>query len=212
MTAFAKSPDALYDLLPAVHRSRDATEGYPLRALLRVIGEQVDVVENDIAQLYENWFIETCEDWVVPYIGALVGYQPADAGPRNASSDRLLDPRRDVANAIRYRSRKGAFSILDDIATAQSGWPSRAVEFYRWLSVYQNINALQIRRGRTFDARAHAELSSPFNGSARTVDVRRVSAARTVGNANIPDVGSTSRRSETCRLAPFPQIRRAWGW
>jgi len=183
------NPDRLYDLIPVVHRMRDAGQGYPLRALLRVIGEQVDVVEQDIAQLYENWFIETCEDWVVPYIGALVGYQPADTGPRNAGSDRFLEPRRDVANAIRFRSRKGAFSILDDIATSQSGWPSRAVEFYRWLAVYQNINALQMRRGHTFDARGHAELQGPFNQIARTVDVRRISTARTVGNANIPDVG-----------------------
>jgi hypothetical protein len=61
--------DRLYNLLPVVYRQRDAEQGYPLQMLLRVIAEQVDLVENDIAQLYDNWFIETCEDWVVPYIG-----------------------------------------------------------------------------------------------------------------------------------------------
>ena len=41
--------DRLYALLPVVHRMRDAERGYPLKALLRVIAEQVNVVEDDIA-------------------------------------------------------------------------------------------------------------------------------------------------------------------
>ena len=73
------TPDRLYDLLPVFHRSRDAEQGYPLRALLGVIGEQVDAVEDDIAQQYANWFIETCADWAVPYIGELIGYRPVSA-------------------------------------------------------------------------------------------------------------------------------------
>ena len=50
--------DGLFDLLPVVHRQRDAELGWPLRGLLHLMGEQADVVEADIAQLYENWFIE----------------------------------------------------------------------------------------------------------------------------------------------------------
>jgi hypothetical protein len=69
-------PDRLYELLPVAYRLRDADQGYPLRGLLGVITEQVNLVEADIAQLYENWFIETCQDWVVPYIGDLIGYTP----------------------------------------------------------------------------------------------------------------------------------------
>jgi hypothetical protein len=69
----AQDIDRLYKLLPAIYRQRDVEQGMPLRALLQVIAEQVNLVEADIAQLYENWFIETCQDWVVPYIGDLVG-------------------------------------------------------------------------------------------------------------------------------------------
>jgi hypothetical protein len=68
--------DRLYELLPGFHRLADAQQGYPLRSLLRVINEQVNVVDDNIAQLYENWFIETCEDWVVPYIADLIGSPP----------------------------------------------------------------------------------------------------------------------------------------
>ena len=67
--------DRLYNLLPSIYRQRDAEMGLQLKALLRVITEQVNIVEADISQLYENWFIETCQDWVVPYIGDLIGYQ-----------------------------------------------------------------------------------------------------------------------------------------
>src|SRR5262249_24215657 len=90
MTATQKTSvtinDRLSELLPVIYRQRDLGVGTPLRQLLGVIAEQVDLVENDIAQLYENWFIETCEDWVVPYIGDLIGYIPA--GP----SDPAVSP------------------------------------------------------------------------------------------------------------------------
>src|SRR5919206_3571202 len=71
----------LYELLPVFYRMRDVERGEPLRALLQVIAEQVNVVEDDIARLYDNWFIETCQDWVVPYIADLIGYRPvSEAG------------------------------------------------------------------------------------------------------------------------------------
>ena len=104
-------PDRLYELVPVVYRLRDADQGYPLRALLRVIGDQVNVVERDIAGLYENWFIETCADWVVPYIGALIGYTPVSTdieratGTRAQARERITVPRREVANTIRFRRR-----------------------------------------------------------------------------------------------------------
>ena len=37
--------DRLYNLLPAVYRLGDAAQGYPLRALLNVIAEQVNIVQ-----------------------------------------------------------------------------------------------------------------------------------------------------------------------
>lgn len=54
--------DRLYKLLPYIYQLRDSEQGEPLRALLQVIDEQVNIVEADIAQIYDNWFIETCED------------------------------------------------------------------------------------------------------------------------------------------------------
>src|SRR4029450_9743702 len=106
------SSDRLCQLLPAIYRIRDHERGEPLRALVQVIAEQVNLVEADVARLYENWFIETCEDWVVPYLGELVGWEivhdagePGDAGACGRARNRILMPRRDVANTIAHRRR-----------------------------------------------------------------------------------------------------------
>ena len=58
--------DRLYELLPAVYRIRDQAQGEPLKALVEVVAEQVSVLEENIEQLYDDQFIETCAPWVVP--------------------------------------------------------------------------------------------------------------------------------------------------
>lgn len=192
-------PDRLYKLLPLIYRQRDEDKGFPLRALLRVIGEQVDVVEDDLTRLYENWFIETCEDWVVPYIGDLVGYrQVHEAGePGEVTTtagqqrNKILIPRREVANTIAYRRQKGALALLELLAADVAGWPARAVELYRLLAWTQAINSLQPTRGGTADLRRTADLrklGGPFDRLAHTVDVRRISSTRTPARHNIPTV------------------------
>ena len=195
-----ENPDRLYELLPAVYRQRDSERGWPLKALLRVIAEQMDFVQADIAQLYDNWFIETCDDWVVPYIGDLIGYRPVhDAHElQDVSTDRgrqrarFLIPRREVANTIRYRRQKGTLALLEMLANDVAGWPARAVEFYRLLGVTQATKYPRLGQGRTVDLRrgdALGRIGGPFDELAHTVDVRRIDSHRTTGRYNIPSVG-----------------------
>jgi len=192
--------DRLYKLLPAIYRMRDAERKYPLQALLRVISEQVNVVEDDISQLYENWFIETCQDWTVPYIADLIGYRPvADAGsPSDLATagaealNRVLVPRREVANTIRYRRRKGTLALLELLAQDVAAWPVRAVEFFKLLGWTQNVNHSHPARARLVDVRDMEALDSidgAFGRTTHTVDVRRIDSHRTGGRYNIPMVG-----------------------
>ncbi|HZJ62228.1 MAG TPA: hypothetical protein VFD36_01795 [Kofleriaceae bacterium] len=188
--------DRLYALLPAIIRIRDADRGYPLKALLQVIAEQVNVVEDDIAQLYENWFIETADDWVVPYIGDLVGYRPvAEAGPPatpGCAVRRVLVPRREVAHLIASRRRKGTLALLEQLASEVGGWPARAVEFFKLLGWAQNIDHLHLDRHRTADlhrVEALELVDGPFDSLAHSVDVRRINSHRTPGRYNVPSVG-----------------------
>jgi hypothetical protein len=202
MKTLATDPrlDRLNKLLPAVYRMRDADEKYPLQALLRVIAEQVNVVEDDVQQLYEDWFIETAEDWVVPYIADLIGYRPvSDAGQagqvttaQGRALNRVLIPRREVANTIKYRRRKGTLALLELLANDIAGWPARAVEFFKLLGWNQNINHLHLCRAQTTDIRCVGKLDlidGPFDSLAHTVDVRRINSHRTIGRYNIPSVG-----------------------
>lgn len=187
MPCLPHDPDRLYELVPVVYRLRDADQGYPLKALLRVIAEQVDVVEQDIAALYENWFIETCADWVVPYIGNLVAYEAVhDAGepeaggpPSAAARNRILFPRREVASTVRLRQRKGTLAALQEVAAETSGWPVRVVEVAPQLALVQNVSYPYPARGRIIDLReadaldALAPAFAAFNTAAHTIDVRR---------------------------------------
>jgi hypothetical protein len=196
-----QNPDRLYQLLPTVYRQQDAKTEWQLQALLRVIAEQVQGIEDDIKQLYENWFIETCQDWVVPYIGDLIGYQqvheagePDDVNtPRAIQRNKILISRREVANTIRYRRRKGTLSLLKTLTTDVAGWPYVfVVEFYKLLNVTQNINYERPERGRSIDIRdsdALDYMGSPFAREAHAVDVRRITSHLAAGRYNISNVG-----------------------
>jgi hypothetical protein len=210
-----ESLDRLYELLPVVYRQRDADQGYPLRALLQVIAEQVNVVEADVAQLYENWFIETCQDWVVPYLGDLIGYrlayeagEPGEVTTRGGRlRNKILIPRREVANTIRYRRRKGTLALLELLAGDVAGWPARAVEFYRLLGWTQALKHLCLERGRTVDLRqggALDDLDGPFDAVAHSIDVRRIVSQRTSGRYNIPSVGLFAWRLKTYPVTETP--------
>src|SRR6185437_6437823 len=208
-------PDRLYDLLPVVYRLRDAEQGYPLRDFLRVLSAQADVLEQDIARLYDNWFIETCDDWLVPYIGDLLGYSllPEAAalgedGHCDARLGRVLAPRADVANTIDARRRKGTLSLLEDLARDAAGWPARAVEFRRRLGWMQHLDHQHPRRGGTADLRDPGRLqriafaNGAFDPFAHSVDVRRLGSRHRRGRWNIPAVGVFA-----CRLRSYPVTR-----
>lgn len=201
------TPDELYSLLPAVHRRRDAEQGGPLRALLTIVAEQAAVVEEDIERLYDNWFIETCDDWVVPYIGDLVGYEilPGFAAALSDDTSRAVGlpaaavPRRDVADTVVNRRRKGTLALLEDLASNVAGWPARVVEYRRLLCVTQPVRRytsdghdarrrsargglVDVRRAGTLD-----RLGGPFDELARTVEVPRAGPpAAPAGTASSP--------------------------
>ncbi|MDJ0666681.1 MAG: hypothetical protein QNJ61_05370 [Desulfobacterales bacterium] len=174
--------DRLYDLLPAVYRKRDAQQGYPLRDLIAILAGQATIVEDDIWRLYDNLFIETCDDWVVPYIGDLIGARPVHP---------VLDTARSqVAHEIGNRRKKGTAAVLEQLARDVTGWPARVVEFFELLGWTQYLNHLRphsLASPDLRDANALELLDGPFDGAAHTVDVRRIASRR--GRHNIKNIG-----------------------
>ncbi|MBD2253374.1 phage tail protein [Nostoc parmelioides] len=168
--------ERLYHLLPSIYRQRDLAQGEPLRALLAVMESQLRTIEADIDGLYENWFIETCDEWVVPYIADLLGIDGL-----NDEKSLLWSQRSYVANTIAYRRRKGTPAILENITFDVTGWRAKVVEFFELLSATQNINHIRLGKSSTIDIRHRAnleQLNSPFDAIAHLVDVRRISPDR----------------------------------
>ncbi|VWX50891.1 hypothetical protein [Novosphingobium sp. 9U] len=191
--------DAIYELLPAIHRRRDGEAGEPLRALLQIIAEQASLIEADIGRTYDNWFIETCEEWAAPYLGELVGYAPAsgEVPPPGA-----VPVRREVARTIAWRRRKGTLRLLEDLAEAIAGWPATAFECGERTSQTQSLRLARPDRGRLVDIRcggALARIGRHRDRLARLVDVRRAGSARAPGLPAPDEVAL-----EVWRLRSFP--------
>lgn len=190
--------ERLYQRLPEIYRRRDREQGEPLRALLALAESQLEVVEDDIAGLYESWFIETCEDWAVPYLGDLLGVRVLGELPHA-----VAHPRTQVAQTLAYRDRKGTAAVLERVARDVVGWPARAVEMFERIAYAQDTSHVRPGQGGTFDVRrgaaALAEAESPFAPPSvfRTVDVRRIGSLR--GRFNLPSLGL-----HLWRLRAFP--------
>lgn len=121
--------DKLWALLPAGYRAQDSDSfgaNGPLREIVNRIGAQAAVLRRSIDRMWDDQSIETCDDWLIPYIGALLDVNLVSG--LDARGQRL-----DVAKTIYYRRRKGTVAILEEIATNITGWDAKVVEFFRRL-------------------------------------------------------------------------------
>jgi hypothetical protein len=176
----------LYELLPAVYRIRDLEQGEPLKALIRILAREAGLIEENISQTYDNWFIETCEEWLVPYLSDLMAVRNLHA----LNDPSVYSQRAYVANTLGYRRRKGTVPVLEQLALDITGWRTRAVEFFQLLAYAQNVNHIQIEKGQFTDIRKQSELeymNTAFDSCSRTADIRHIDNNR--GRHNIPDIG-----------------------
>jgi hypothetical protein len=121
--------EKLWSLLPAVYRAED-TDKFdargPLRELVDRLGAQAATLRRSIDRLWEDQSIETCDDWVIPYIADLLATNLVQS--LDGRGQRI-----DVAKTIYYRRRKGTLGVLEEIAADITGWDARVVEFFRRL-------------------------------------------------------------------------------
>ena len=151
MSAPADGYDAYYqarlwDSLPEIYRAMDSAgddAAGPLRELLNRIGVQAAVVRRSIDGLWADQYIETCADWVIPYLGALVATSQVTG----------LDPRGqrlDVASTIHWRRRKGTRPTAEAVARGITGWDSHVVEGFRRLArTRHDLDPSPVAVGRT---------------------------------------------------------------
>ena len=192
--------ERLYNLLPAVYRIRDLREGEPLRALVSLIAREIEALEENVDQLYDDQFIETCDTWVPSYIGDLIGYRPL-----HGVAVTVRSPRAEVANTIGYRRRKGTAAMLEQLARDVTDWPARAAEFFEQLATTQYMNHVRLYAPATADLRSTIRMrqrGGPFNAVAHTAEVRRPESGS--GRYNIPNVGIFLWRLQAFRLSNVP--------
>jgi hypothetical protein len=210
------SKDKLYSLLPRIYRQHDAKLGEPLEALISIIAEEVSIVENDIEDLYDNWFIETCNEWVVPYIGDLVAARiffqtRASTHAGNSAESATVSSRAWVANTLSYRRRNGTVALLEQLAKDTTGWNAKAVEFFKLVSISQNINHL-LQKNQNVDIRNPSDLNSlgtPFEKIPHTIDIRNIKSES--GFHNIPNIGVFVWRIQAYHVMNSPPFDHGGG-
>lgn len=164
-TSLRTPSERLYARLPAIYRLRDVAQGEPLRALLSVLEDELLLIESDIARLYDNWFIETCDEWAVPYLGDLIG-----ARLRHAVNARAF-----TANTLAYRRRKGTLATLPALGRDVTGWAAHAVEYQSLVVTSQHVSSPRPRSVATASLHqldALDRIGTPLEQTQRTVDVR----------------------------------------
>jgi hypothetical protein len=187
----------LYDRLPEVYRARDwqrAAELFgdarvragiakpELETVLGLVADQILRLRDHIGDLWDDFFIETCADWVVPYLGDLLGVNLVfNAAQRN---------RIDVKNTIDWRRRKGTLRMLAELAGDITGWGAAAAEFFEDLGWAQNLNHIKLDHVQAPDLRDPYPLSlldTAHDPWLHAVDVRRPEGS--VGRYGIKTVG-----------------------
>ena len=207
----------LFERLPEIYRTYDVEQSPPdpLRAFLGAIEAPYAALKANIEQLYEDLFIDTCDDWVVPYLADLLGTTHLKGDPRTL--------RADVADTIALRRRKGTLGAIERLAVNLTGWSCRAVELRVNLAWTQHLNhqrpdaggappygrstltRFDVPRGGTVpirDPAALALLGTPFDEFAVTADFKP--ALDDQRHVNLPDLAVFLWRLAAYRL---PRVR-----
>ncbi|MEM7039569.1 MAG: hypothetical protein AAF570_21520, partial [Bacteroidota bacterium] len=120
--------EKLWEMIPQVYRYEDGLGPHPdvLRSFVLILAKQAAILRRSQDRLWDDQFIELCDDWAVPYIGELLGTRLVSAS--NARGRRV-----DVAKTIYYRRRKGTLRVLEELISDIAGWEGKVVEQFRKL-------------------------------------------------------------------------------
>jgi hypothetical protein len=189
---------SLYERLPEIYRLKDGqlsdvyrtktgetAPDYQLRDYLALVEEVFGAIHENIESLYHDLFIETCDAWVIPYIGDLLGVS-------HLSGD-AWTLRADVADTIALRRRKGTLGAIELLTYNLTEWGVHCVELRENMIWNQHLNHQRpdeggeppyslrsvkretVIRGGTVTLRDPAMLEllgTPFDSFAHVADVR----------------------------------------
>lgn len=135
---------ALYRRLPEIYRIKDGDlsklylangqpmPAYQLRDYLTPVEDMFSAIHENIESLYHDLFIETCDPWVIPYIGDLLGTTHLSGDPWTL--------RADVADTIALRRRKGTLGAIELLTYILTKWGVHSVELLEKMVWNQHLN------------------------------------------------------------------------
>jgi hypothetical protein len=196
--------EKIWEWIPAVYKDEDALAASPdvLRSLVKIFAAQAAIARRSIDRLWDDAFIELCDDWAIPYIGDLVGTRLVHELNRRGR-------RVDVARTIFYRRRKGTPRVLGILVGDITGWQGVAVETFKRLARTRHgfdpepqdlagVVTLTPPGGwaRLTSVRGAGLVDGPFDEFAHVPDFRRLRGH--LGRYNIPKLNF-----HLFRLPPF---------
>ena len=210
---------SLYDRLPEIYRIRDEEQKPPgqLKQYLALVEVAFGAIHDNIEELYHDLFIETCDDWVIPYIADLLG--------TTHLKGEAWTLRADVADTIALRRRKGTLGAIKQLTYNLTRWGVHSVELRENLVWNQHLNHQRpdlggnppyakatrhtVIRGGTVTLRDPAMLSllnSPFDPFAHLADLKPPAG----GNIryNLPNLAIFLWRLAAYRVDVSPPVSR----
>ncbi|MEW6417501.1 MAG: hypothetical protein AB1480_05190 [Nitrospirota bacterium] len=124
----------LYDRLPEIYRIKDEEQSPSgqLKNYLALVEDVFGAIHENIESLYHDLFIETCDDWIIPYIGDLLGTSHLKGDPWTL--------RADVADTIALRRRKGTLGAIELLTYNLTQWGVHCVELRENMVWNQHLN------------------------------------------------------------------------
>ncbi|MEM0921582.1 MAG: hypothetical protein AAGI13_00950 [Pseudomonadota bacterium] len=187
----------LFDRLPEIYRLRDAEEaqGGQFEAYIGLIDEVMEALDHHIEQFYHDHFIEHCDDWVVPYIGDLLGLTHLKGDPWTL--------RASTARAVALARRKGTLGAMEQLAFSLTGWAAHAVEMRERMLWTQHLNHQRPDAGGVPPQSLPRHLADPVRHG--TVTLRDPGVLSFLGGAFDP-FARTADVKPTGGIAPRPNL------
>lgn len=182
-----KKQVSIYERLPEIYRTKDSEQNppYQLKNYLELVENIYSEIHNNIEKLYNDFFIENCSDWAIPYIGDLFG--------KSYLKGESTTLRADIYDTISLNRRKGTLGALEQLVFDLTRWGVHGVELRENLLWNQNLNhqrPFDVKSPFKFPLFSHVQKTGTFNVSQMTEkqakNVCRVGAIRG-GTVNIRD-------------------------
>ncbi len=163
----------LWRLLPEIYRNRDS-EGH-LARYMACCSDLLEQIHATLEQRHQDASPESCQVWLIPYFAQLLDVRLV--------SPRLAGQRKEVANAVAWRQRKGTAGCVEQIAQDVGQMEVEIQEGHRRVAVTQRLD-MPLLPADALGRKTTPDMNNPLEAGRHPgletafVDFRRASRAR----------------------------------